>query len=663
MLDLEPPKPTKEFHDAYLEIYGKGKKKTENKEQLSFQEPISFNIPSFAKKNGSDDLVSLDLPPPKEKESKKGFLSGLFAKKKEKEEEKQKEFSSLAKLDLPPLRREEHKELIDGEPVDVTSFSKEEQGAMNELEKLDLPPLKAVSSWGVSSVDRAKILPQFPLDIEPPITSPINKKSQPEQSPGVFFNPRNENLQRVPSFETKEKPKPIHDFLAEIKFGAKKKLPEQKEEKEQKQFGQKEISHNEFNIPKPSWISKPISSNKNEFQVESAFEKEKAAMGARDLGVAYEKTHPFETGGFEYLEPIQTLPKNTPASFSKEHLEMPQKTAIKASEFKSAAECKKYMALLKQYEQEAKKQAAIHKKKQQEVQLLIKKQAAEEKKLDEKMHKMQLMQKELEQKQHDVLQYEPKMQALWKKEDEMSAKEASTKQKLQEAQETEIRIRTEEDAIVAKIKKLEADQKRLEKEEDAVTKTVARLDKDRAVITAKTREFANIIKEIGNAEKELKEKSEMMDDREARIKRKEKIIETEFARIQKLKKTAENLKDVEETYARVKERLRIAYKEYEEKFSNQKAYAPQEIHAVPIQPTFQPLRSMQEAKVADSGDITNLITATKQLIIDKHYEDANKNINRLMQKHMQIPDNNPRKKEIYYEIVGLKNMLKLDLLE
>jgi len=108
--------------------------------------------------------------------------------------------------------------------------------------------------------------------------------------------------------------------------------------------------------------------------------------------------------------------------------------------------------------------------------------------------------------------------------------------------------------------------------------------------------------------------------------------------------------------------LRIAYKEYEEKFSNQQAAAPREIRAVPIQPTFQPMQQ-REARVVDSGDITNLITATKQLIIDKHYDEANKNINRLMQRYMQIPDNNPRKKEIYYEIVGLKNMLKLDLLE
>ncbi|MBI5072231.1 hypothetical protein HZA99_00265 [Candidatus Woesearchaeota archaeon] len=594
-MDLEPPKPTKEFHDAYLEIYGKGKKKADK-----LQTEISFDKP---KKSTMDDLSHLDIPPIKinsiekmEPLEKKRFF-GLFGKKKQ--EAEQKEFSSLADLDLPPLKAEEHKELIDGEPVDLTSFSKEEQGAMNELDKLDLPPQKI-----------GKELPQFTLDIEPPISKPL---------PRI-----------LPAGKAKKQQKterPIHDFLAEIKFGAKKELETQKE-----------------------------------FQREAQFEKEKTAVGARDLQTAYEKTHRFETGGFEYMEPIQPIQKTARISFSEE-LEMPEKPMLKASEFKSPAEFKKHMTALKQWEQQAKKTAATFKKKQQEAQVWLKKQEVQEKKINEKMRKMQIMKQELQEKQRDVMQYEPKMQALWRKEDDIAIKEASAKQKLQDAQETETRIRTEEDAIVAKIKKLETDQKRLEKEEDAVAKTVAKLDKDRAVISAKTREFTNIVKEIGNAEKELKEKSQLLDDREERMKRKEKLVETEFARIERLKKTAERLKDVEETYARVKERLRLAYKEYEEKFSNQQAYAPQEIRAVPIQPTFQPVRSMPEAKAVDSGDITNLMTATKQLIMNKEYEEANKNINRLMQRYTQIADSNPRKKEIYYEIVGLKNMLKLDLLE
>ncbi len=634
MLELEPPKPTKEFHDAYLEIYGKGKKKTEERKD-TVQSMFSLDMPK------GEALPNLEMPIAPVLETKptqkKGLFSGIFSKKKT---EEKKEMQELADLDLPPLKISDHKELIEGELVDLSTFGKEEHTAMSELEKLDIPPPKApekkegfferLSMKSKPAVEIPQELPRFKLDIESPIL-PSAKIPEKRTKPGTTM-----------------KQKPIHDFLAEIKFGAKKK--EQKEER----LPPMQAPKKEFTIPEPSWAIKPLEIENKE----AAFEKERAAVGARDLQAAYEKTHRFETGGFEYMEPIKPLQKNQTNRVLEPVPQMPAKP-----EFKSPKELKKYMAAIKQYEQQAKKTAAAYKKKQAEMQVWMKKQEAQEKKLNEKMRKMQTMQHELQEKQQDVIQYEPKMQALWKKEDEIVTKEAAIKQKLEETRETEVRIRAEEDAIIGKIKKLEADQNKLEKEEDALTKTVAKLDKDRAIITAKTREFANIVKEIGNAEKELKEKSQMMDDREQRIKRKEKLIETEFSRIEKLKKTAERLKNVEETYTRMKERLRIAYKEYEEKFANQQAYAPQEIRAVPIQPTYQPLKPIPQAKAVDSGDITNLITGTKQLIMDKQYEEANKNINRLMQRYMQIPDNNPRKKEIYYEILGLKNMLKLDLLE
>ena len=59
MLELEPPKPTKEFHDAYLEIYGKGKKKTEDR-KINSDPLFSLDMP---KKNTKDDLSALDVPP------------------------------------------------------------------------------------------------------------------------------------------------------------------------------------------------------------------------------------------------------------------------------------------------------------------------------------------------------------------------------------------------------------------------------------------------------------------------------------------------------------------------------------------------------------------------------------------------------------------------
>ncbi len=534
MQELEPPKPTKEFHEMYEEIYGKKKKREETLKREHLQEG--------EQKNSIDDLDKLDIPPikliPYEKKyvpvslekEKKGFFSGLFGKKRKKEENSKFPPLEIENLNLPLLDLHDHNELVDGEPVDTTTFSKDEKLAMDELEKLDTPPKQ--------------------LTIEPfPELSDIKTDRKKERK--------------------------IHDFLAEIKGGARRK----EEEKE--------------------------------FHIQTSFEKEKVEEGAGDFTPAF----------------------------------------------------KKQWKALKEYEQNVKKTIIECNKKQVEVQTWIKNQQIEEKNVEKKVQKLHSMEQKLHQKQQNIVQYEPKMRELRKKEDDIDAKESALKKKHQDLKETESRIRTEEDAIVAKIKKLEADQKLLEKEEDALSKTVAQLDKERVAITSKTLEFAKIVKDISNAEKELKEKAQILDDREARIKKKEKLVEIEFNRIEKLKKTAERLKNVEETYTRMKERLREAYKEYEKKFANQQAYAPQEIQSVTIQPTFLPVRTMQESRAVDSGDITNLITATKQLIMEKHYDEANKNLNRLMSRYMQIPDNNPRKKEIYYEIVGLKNMLKLDLLE
>ncbi len=662
--ELEPPKPTKEFHEAYLEIYGK-KKKDETKSAALPELGLALEIPVRKKESDRDkenkqqlelDLAALDIPPIKGKDiqimdmpelktgetkaEKKGIISRLFSKKAKEAEpiiQKQEPFD-LGKLYMPPAKMQI-----------PTAESK-------KLESMDLPPLKLQ----IPETKAEKAIPamdKWDIESSRETMEEVTKKSS---VLGMFTKPaqKKEPKSTMPS---------SHDFLAEIKFGSRKKeempsfaTPKIKQEpiKEEKPI----ITMPSFNVPEKEKY--PLFDEREE----TMFEKTTMKTGARDMQVAYEKKHPHETGGFEFLEKIKPLESAKTLKNLKIITEEAEESAVPKIETPkqlSAQAVKKFKKEVQAYEQRTKKAKAELKKKESDTQVWLKKQAIQEKRISEKMQKMQQMEKKLEEKQRAVAQYEPQLQELEKKQDDLLAQERELKAKQEDIHETEVRVQNEENAIIAKIKKLEADQKLLEKEQDAIQKTVNKLDKERLQISVKTKEFANIVKKIEDSESALKEKAQDIDEREERIRRKEKLIEAEFARIQKLKKTAERLKDVEETYARMRERLRLAYKEYEEKFSNQQVYGKETreetIRPMPLVATYQ--APMQKEPSLDTGDITNIITAAKQMIMDKHYDEANKNINRLMQRYVKIPDSNPRKKEIYYEILGLKNMLKLDLLE
>lgn len=577
MLDLEPPKPTKEFHEAYMEIYGKTKKKEEKKESFAtaMQKPLGATIPSF------DELdmppLKIEVPEAKEvkvkeqKTAKSPTLSPILS-------------PTLDELDLPPLK-------LDIPELNIPELKTEQKPAKKPLFSLFKKEKKAVGMPALKPAASLAGLDEPPQKI-PPFTLPLKS----------------------------EKKKPLHDFLAEVKAGNKAKpLPREAVFDEHK---------------------------------EGIFEKSAVQEGARDVQFAFEKTHPFETAGHEFLEKIQPLEK--PAISFEEPAEAP-----KIQRFKSPAECRQYMKAAKEHEQKLKKLSAEAKKNQQTVKVWMNKQQLQERKIAEKIKKIEQMEQELHQKQEDAKNYEQKLQELYTREDAILEKERELKQRQEDIHDTEQKLREEEGSILAKIKRLEADQRLLEKEQDAIAKTVAKMEREKAQIAAKTREFSQIMKNIADAEKELKEKAGFFAEREEAIRRKEKLVEKEVLRVEALKKKAAKLKDVEQTYERMKKRLREAYQEYEEKFLNKEVYAQKEAR---FEQTVE-LQAEKPVVSVETGDITNLVTATKQLIIDKKYEEANRNISKLMQRYMQIPENNPRKKEIYYDILSVKNMLKLDLLE
>lgn len=568
------PKPTKEFHEAYAEIYGKKKPEGKKKEQ-TFVELPPLELPE-----ASQPLV--ELPKGENKEQKKGFFSNLFKKREE------KELHALEQLDLPPEKKQS---------LEIPEVSFEKQEEVPELPKgLKLKPLSLLGGK------------QKPLISLEDLDTPPQKQE-----------------------EKKEKEKKIHDFLEEVKFG-----------------------------------SKPTTGVFNEHK-ESMFEKEKLQEGARDLQSVYEKQHPHEMGGFEYLEKITPPKKPTiweeAKPMEEESWLVEEKIPkVKKQDLKTTADIKKHLQLLKGVEKRLDQKVSELKKKQKQAQDWKARLDKQEQQVKEKLHKMTIMEYELKEKRTEVQNYEPKLAELHQQQDRLLEKERELKHRQEDVHETEEHLRKEETAIIERIRDLETDQQILEKEQDSIVKTVEKIKKERVVLNAKAKEFKEIMKRIEEAERAVKRKAELLDDRELMVKRKEEKVQKEVARVEKLKKSAEKLKDAEEAYERMKHRLREMYKEYEQRFTHQPARPEAIVKPMPLEPTF--LRpGTKEVPTLLKGDITNLMTATKQLILEKHYDEANRNVNVLMSRYMQIPENNPRKKEIYYEILALKNMLKLELLE
>src|SRR3989338_6298943 len=274
--ELEPPKPTKEFHEAYLEIYGK-KKKDEAAKALP-ELGLALEIPSGKKETEMDkenkkqldlDLAALDIPPIKGKDiqimempetkseepnEKKGLISRFFGKAKQKEAEATiptQEPLDLGKLEIPTIKM----------PIPSAKESK-------RLESMDMPPPKlqipetakktmpGLDKWDIESPRKAV----QEIAKKPSVLSMFTKPAQ-----------KKEPQSKMPS---------SHDFLAEIKFGSRKKeeapimppLTKPEIKREEKPI----ITMPSFSVPEKEKY--PLFDER----AETAFEKTTMKTGARD---------------------------------------------------------------------------------------------------------------------------------------------------------------------------------------------------------------------------------------------------------------------------------------------------------------------------------------------------------------------------------------------
>src|SRR3989338_2434279 len=198
--ELEPPKPTKEFHEAYLEIYGKKKKDEAAKATAVPELGLALEIPSGKKETEMDkknkkqldlDLAALDIPPIKGKDIQ---IMEMPEIKSEQPEKKGIISRFFGKLHMPPIKM----------PIPSAKENK-------KLESMDMPPSKlqvpetaektmqGLDKWDIESPREA----MQEVAKKPSVLSMFTKPAQ-----------KKEPQSKMPS---------SHDFLAEIKFGSRKK--------------------------------------------------------------------------------------------------------------------------------------------------------------------------------------------------------------------------------------------------------------------------------------------------------------------------------------------------------------------------------------------------------------------------------------------------------
>jgi len=214
----------------------------------------------------------------------------------------------------------------------------------------------------------------------------------------------------------------------------------------------------------------------------------------------------------------------------------------------------------------------------------------------------------------------------------------------------------EEKTITKKIKIMESDKRLLEREQDSIINRIKTLEKEKKDFKNQEREFIKTITKLETIKRATEEKITKIESKNIMLTKKESELQSELKRVKVLVKKVDNLKEMEKTHDRLKVRLRKMYKEIEET-----AQKTRKTRRATPKVVYKPYKTRVLPK-ADIQDFAVLLGQTRNLIRNKRFTEANQNINNLMNRYTSIHDDHPRKREIYYEILGLKNDVKLGLL-
>ncbi|MBI3032645.1 hypothetical protein HYY69_04165 [Candidatus Woesearchaeota archaeon] len=299
----------------------------------------------------------------------------------------------------------------------------------------------------------------------------------------------------------------------------------------------------------------------------------------------------------------------------------------------------------------------------------------EELSLIKKISKLEKDQTELDEKEQEVINSIKRLEKekeeniafareLTKIKNELNDRElaiAPTEKKLQQFKgELDFREKQLQDSG----RELTEQQKLLEKQEAAISGTVQKIEDDKELISQKENAIVKEITKFERLKEEIKDKaraltlkeqdadmkislnnqrSKELNDLAKKLEHKEKQLETLAEEIKDFKKLLEHKKELERIVDRLQKRSRGIYNRIESPLIKEE-------HKNVVQ------------KVVDvAEEIKAFMGKTQKLIDNKNYAEAHNNIDQLMNMYSHLDDSNLRKKEIYYDILSLKNQMKLAL--
>ena len=271
-------------------------------------------------------------------------------------------------------------------------------------------------------------------------------------------------------------------------------------------------------------------------------------------------------------------------------------------------------------------------------------------------------------------------------------------------------IDKEEQSITDKFNKIELDLKLINEKENEIVSTYKKLTALKTSVTKKEQLVKSKQDEMQRIINENKLRAKELDKISKTLAEKEKIITQTLENLKKYDELVKNKMEMELIVERLQKRVKDEYKKLESihKLKNRNIdenvafyHETKDIHAesenadrnaavqasqsetdgaddrtIPMEELHNVLsaqqaqQSKQDSQAPESitedieeRDLLTMIDETNSLIKEKKYDEANTYLSKIMNEYEKIDSNHVKKRELYYEILGLKNEIKLALLK
>ncbi|MBI5393266.1 hypothetical protein HZA96_05335, partial [Candidatus Woesearchaeota archaeon] len=193
------------------------------------------------------------------------------------------------------------------------------------------------------------------------------------------------------------------------------------------------------------------------------------------------------------------------------------------------------------------------------------------------------------------------------------------------------------------------------KELDKISKTLAEKEK---IITA-------TLDNLKRYDELVKDKQEM----ELIVERLQKRVKDEYKKLESIHKMKNrNIDENVAFYHETKDIQKDIHSESENNEQNDSSIPMEELHNVLSTQQSQQAQQDSQAPASitedvEQRDLLTMIDETNSLIKEKKYNEANTYLGKIMNEYEKIDSSHVKKRELYYEILGLKNEIKLALLK